>query len=68
MRNFIEWIKNDFRSSKLALSLLLNRDIPMWIFVLYYLAWMPIVLPLMPFVYGFVVYCRWKLKKLLEEA
>ena len=54
MRNFIEWIKNDFRSSKLALTWLLNRGIPM-----------PIVLPLMPFVYGFVVYCRWKLKKLL---
>ena len=65
MRNFIEWIKNDFRSSKLALSWLLNRDIPMWIFVLYYLAWMPIVLLLMPFACGFVFYCRWKLKKLL---
>ena len=48
---FIKWIKNDFKRTKVALELLLNRNIQMWVFVLYYMAWLPIVLPFAPLAY-----------------
>ena len=62
----IKFIKNDFKRVRMYANYNRGKDIPLWIFTLYYVTVCTLLLPLLPLAMLFEHIAKKKMKKLSE--
>ena len=67
MRKILNWIRNDFNSVRMALSYLLNKKCPLWVTLVWYVIWTPIVIALSPLIAIWYYRLNKELKKILND-